>query len=117
MPVESIEQQGAADLVGNVARVTLSVQYHVPMLSVSIMATETIAEGSRTKGRSFRMGWIPGFTIGRHMATWDHNGIALDRLIVYDTGMTGRTAFALPANHEGLHMSAMTHDQPDLLHR
>ena len=81
------------------------------------MAAKTVVEGSGPKSGSFWMGGIPRLAVGRYMATWDHNGIALDWFIVYDTGMAGCTAFSLSTNGECLHMLPMAHDQPHILHR
>jgi hypothetical protein len=115
--VASIEQQGTTDLVGDVARIALPVHHLALILSLSIMATETVAERSGTEGGPLWMGWIPWFAVGRHMATWNHDGIALDRFIVHNTGMAGRTALSLSTNRERIHMLTMTHDQAHLLHR
>lgn len=81
------------------------------------MTSKTVVEGSGAQGGSFRMGGIPGLAVGRYMATRDHDGIAFDWCIVYDTGMTGRTAFSLSTNGECLHMLPMAHDQPHIVHR
>ena len=92
------------------------VYYFPAMLCLPIMAAETVTECPRAKIGAFRMSRIPRLAVGRDMSSWNDNGIPLDGFIMHDAGMTSRTTFSSPTNLKGLHVLAMAHDQPHLVH-
>jgi hypothetical protein len=100
-----------------VAGLTFLIQYVTVMLALSIVTTETVTESSLTKIRSLGIDRIPWFTVSRQMATRNDDRIALDGCIMHHARMTGCTPFALSASLEGLHVSAMVHDQSHIFNR
>src|SRR5687767_6043963 len=87
------------------------------VLRFAVVTTETVGHGRSTKLRAFGMIGIVRLAVFRHMPTRNDNGVPLDRPLMDHTAMARRATFLLPALEEGLHMFAVTHDQPHILHR
>jgi hypothetical protein len=81
------------------------------------MATEAIVESPRPEVRPFRILRVPRLVVCGNMSTRQDDGISFDRLIVYDSRMTGRATLFLTAGAERLHMLAVTHDEAHVLDR
>src|SRR5262249_54717945 len=87
------------------------------MLRFAVMAAETIVQGSRVQIGSFRIVRMPRLVVRGHMPSWNDDRIALNRLIVHDTGMARRTTLILAPGSKRFHVLSMTHDQSHLLDR
>ena len=104
-------------LVWKVARLATFAE-HIPfVLRFAVVTTETVGHGRSTKLRAFGMIGIVRLAVFRHMPTRNDNWVSLDRLLMHDAGMAGGAAFLLSALEKRIHVFAVTHDQPDILHR
>src|SRR5574340_70881 len=99
------------------ARLALPAQYPAVVLGSVVMTTKTVRQRTLVQHGPLRMLGLPGLIVRRHVPAGNHDGITFDRPFMDDRRMTGRTTFALPAPTERLHMFAMAHDQPHILHR
>ena len=87
------------------------------VLRFAVVTTETVRHGTGAEFRAFGMIGIMRLAVFRHMPTRNDNWISLDRLLMHDAGMAGGAAFLLSALEKRIHVFAVTHDQPDILHR
>ena len=92
-------------------------QYFPFVLRFAVMTTETVRHGGSAECGAFRMIGIMRLAVFRHMATRNDDRVSLDRFLMHDAGMAGGAALFLSALEKRIHVLAVTHDQPDLLHR
>src|SRR5574339_174636 len=103
------ERQEIFDLLRQVARLTFAVNDLALVLSLAVMAAETVLESPRAEIRSFWIVWIPWFRVGRHVPSRHDNRIPLDRTVVYHARMTGGAPLSLAACVERFHMLPVAH--------
>jgi hypothetical protein len=117
LSVPGSERQKVFYFVREVAGLAFSVQNSTLVLGLPVMATEAIVESPRPEVRPFGILRMPRLVVCGNMSTRQDDGISFNRLIVYDSRMTGRATLFLAADAEGLHMLAMTHDEAHIFYR
>src|SRR5687768_309325 len=117
LSVPGSERQKVFYFVREVAGLAFSVQNSTLVLGLPVMATEAIVESPRPKIRPFRILRMPRLVVCGNMSTRQDDGVSFDRLIVYDSRMTGRATLFLAAGAECFHMLTVTHHKTHIFHR
>src|ERR1051326_4836170 len=97
------------------ARVALAAQDFSFIFRFAVVAPKTILERFLPQYRAFGVIRQPWLVVGRHVSARNHNGIALDGLLVHHPGMASRASFSLSSLDERFHMFPMAHQQAHLL--
>ena len=109
------KRQELFDFLRQVAGLTFTIHDPALVLRSTVMAAEAVLESPSAEIGAFRIIGIPRFRVGRYVTSRHDDRIPLDRMIVHDARMAGRTTLPLTACVKCFHVLSVTHDQADIL--